>query len=322
MADYCDVKYMGGHTEYPKPSDCRIYFFNDRIEFKNPPLTIPYQSMTRVENGDEKRISALREVLFGINGTPWKKNLLYTIIQYSESMGERTIIVDFDDLGSVMQPFIYRRMIRYRRPVSLKSENNFFVYENNDHGFKVRYPQTWYEDELNQENEGYTTIVEFRMLIERKPPSFTIYVTDLESLGISFEDFVTKEIEDVINDSNLSLIETSDTVIANRPGIKLVDVENQGYKRMVHWISSKNNIFELSYASEQSKYSEYLSDVDSMINSFELIDGITTVTEGLQTEKIDNQEYQDDPLVILKRRFAKGEINEEEFKRMRSVLEG
>ena len=123
-----------------------------------------------------------------------------------------------------------------------------------------------------------------------------------------------------MNDQNLSLVDLSDVVIANRHGIKLVDVENQGYKRMVHWISSNGQVFELSYESNQSEYQEHLVDVETMINSFELDSpaAIEMETKLLELEKSDNQE---DPLVILKIRFAKGEISEEEFKRMRSMLE-
>jgi hypothetical protein len=162
----------------------------------------------------------------------------------------------------------------------------------------------------------------FRRLIESEFPSVTIYIDDIKSKGISFEDFVTKEIEDVVNDQNLSLIEISDVVIANRHGIELVDVENQGYKRMVHWISSNGVVFELSYESKQSEYQENLADVQNMVYSFELdspVEEIKMETKLLESDKIDNQE---DSLMILKRRFAKGEISEEEFKRMRSILEG
>lgn len=208
--------------------------------------------------------------------------------------------------------------------MSLESQNSSFVYENQEYGFKIRYPKTWLKEELNQQNEGYATVVVFRSPIksESEPPSVTIYINDINSKGKSFEDYVTKEIEDVVNDNNLSLIDISDVIIANRHGIKLVDVENQGYKRMVHWISSNGLVFELSYESNQSEYQEHLVDVETMINSFELDSpavGIEMETKLLEPDKSDNQE---DPLVILKIRFAKGEINEEEFKRMRSMLEG
>ena len=204
--------------------------------------------------------------------------------------------------------------------MSLESQNSSIVYESQEYGFKIKYPKTWLKEEFNQQNEGYTTVVVFRRSTEREPPSVTIYINDINSKGKSFEDFVTKEIEDVVNDQNLSLVDLSDVVIANRHGIKLVDVENQGYKRMVHWISSNGQVFELSYESNQSEYQEHLVDVETMINSFELDSpaAIEMETKLLELEKSDNQE---DPLVILKIRFAKGEISEEEFKRMRSMLE-
>jgi hypothetical protein len=176
---------------------------------------------------------------------------------------------------------------------------------------------------LNQQNEDYITVVVFRRPTQNEPSSVTIYIDDIKSKGISFEDYVTKEIEDVVNDQNLTLIDLSEVVIANRLGIKLVDVEYQGYKRMVHWINSNGVVVELSYESNQSEYQQHLVDVESMINSFELDSPVEEIrmemeTRQLESDKSDNQE---DPLVILKRRFAKGDISEEEFKRVRTILE-
>ena len=88
---------------------------------------------------------------------------------------------------------------------------------------------------------------------------------------------------------------------------------------MVYWIPFNNTVFELTYSSEQSHYLEYLSLVQEIINSFEFIEATRISIEELERKEIDNQE---DPLVILKRRFAKGEINEEEYQRMRKIIEG
>jgi hypothetical protein len=79
---------MGGHAEYPKPMNCRIYLYYDRIQLENPNLIIPYQSLTNIENMDEKKISAKRVIGLGlvfvplaIVGAMWN----FTLIQSKRS---------------------------------------------------------------------------------------------------------------------------------------------------------------------------------------------------------------------------------------------
>src|SRR4029078_12251748 len=200
---------MGGHAEYPKSSNCKLYFYNDRIELENPELVIPYRSITNIENMDEKKISAGRVIALGlvfvplaIVGAMWKKKHLYTVIQYTDSKIERIVILDFDDIVELMQPFIYRRMVRFKRTTRLISENNLLSYENYDHGFKISYPDSWYEDEINHKYEDYMTVVEFRKQIEDKPPFVTVYVNEIREKDLPAEKYIIECISQIENDDS------------------------------------------------------------------------------------------------------------------------
>ena len=320
MSEYCDVQYMGGHVEYPKSTYCRIYFYNDRIELENPRIIIPFQSITNIQNADEKTISAFRVVMFGIIGALWKKKHLYTIIQYKDSIDEKIVVLDFDDIVDVMQPFIYRRMMRYRRSPTLRCENNYLVYENHDYGFRIRYPESWYEDELNQDNDGYVTIVEFRRFIENKPPFVTIYINEIREKNISVEHYINEGIKELENDPTVTILEKSEKITENNSGTMLVDVDTNGYKRMVFWVPSVDKVYELSYSTIQEQYLENLPVVENMMKSFEVLEKTMEQAVGKPVLNITTDEP--DPLVILKRRFAKGEISEEEYQRMRTIIEG
>jgi hypothetical protein len=317
LTEYCDVKYMGGHPEHPKSSDSRVYFYNDRIELENPELTIPFKSMVNIENADEKRISAFRVVMFGIIGALWKKKHLYTIIQYTDRSNERMIVIDFDDIVDIMQPFIYRRMIRFRRTTSLNSENNYLRYENSDYGFTIKYPESWYEDEFDQKNEGYTKVVEFRKTIEDRSPFVTIYMEQLSSKDKSAVNYISDGIKEIKNDASVSILEQSEIVKCNNSGIRLVDVDQSGYKRLVYWIPSNDKIFEISYSTEQEQYLEHLSVVEDMINSFQIVQA---TEQPRKIETIENT-TEFNALDILKKRFASGEISEEDYVRMKRVLQ-
>lgn len=113
--DYCEIQYIGGHKAYPSSTNTKMYIYNDHIEIENPPLTIPYSEMTNIENADKEKISLLRVVMFGVIGVLWKKNHIFTVIQYRDEMDDHTIVVDFDEYIDEAQPLIYRKMLEWRK---------------------------------------------------------------------------------------------------------------------------------------------------------------------------------------------------------------
>jgi hypothetical protein len=120
--------YIGGHVEYPKSRGCQITLYDNRIELnfektsffgntfeKNPTIVISYQSMTNIENANEDRLSALRVTMLGIIGGLWKKKHVYTVIQYKDEIGEKTIALDFGNKIDQVQPLIYHKMLDSRK---------------------------------------------------------------------------------------------------------------------------------------------------------------------------------------------------------------
>ena len=319
-----DLKYMGGHVEYPKPSNCKFYLYENRVEIENPDLVIPYNAITGIENMDEKKISAKRVVALGavfvplaIVGAMWKTNHIYTVIQFRDQDGDKAIVLDFGDKVTDIQGWLYRTMLSCSRTISSTHSNNrSMVYENRKYGFSIRYPKSWIKDEIDHGEQDYITLVEFRLSIEDKPPFVTLYLTELGSRYDSFESFFDHEKKEVQDDPKYSIIEISDVVVANKPSIKLVDVEYEGYKRMVTFVPENNKIFEISYSSKQEQFKEHLPVVNEIINSFQTIDSTPIpATANIATNT------KEDPLLILKIRFARGEITEEQYKRMRSIVD-
>lgn len=205
---------MGGHGEYPKPMNCRIYLYYDRIQLENPDLIIPYESLTNIENMDEKKISAKRVIGLGlvfvplaIVGAMWKKNHIYTVIQYNDEVGEKIIILDFGKNVDDFQGWIYRRIISSRMSTTTTFSNGeFMIYENQQYDFRMKYAKIWIRDELNQRTQDYITVVEFRMFIENKYPFVTVYLNNVEPNQLSFDEFVNREIEVSKNDPYSSFI--------------------------------------------------------------------------------------------------------------------
>ena len=119
-----DVKYLGGHKMYPtkKSRDARIGIFIDRIEILTDKfkLAIPYPRMTNIENMDERRITTKRWFLTGIWAIAWKKNFVYTVIEYTDEHDTMGLIFDFGKHLEDKQGVIYQRMIDARSKKSDK----------------------------------------------------------------------------------------------------------------------------------------------------------------------------------------------------------
>jgi hypothetical protein len=96
-----------------------IFVYEDRIEIgakkEKTVLTIPYSAILNMENMDDKKVAAERVVLLGVIGALWKKRHIYTVIRYKEEMDEQNIVLDFEDNIEKFQPYIYRKMLEYRK---------------------------------------------------------------------------------------------------------------------------------------------------------------------------------------------------------------
>ena len=80
-----DVKYIGGHSMHPKERDTQALFFADRLELKNPNISIPYASITKLGGQEDRHITKTRVFMTGIiPGLFWKKIYRYTVMDYND----------------------------------------------------------------------------------------------------------------------------------------------------------------------------------------------------------------------------------------------
>src|SRR5437867_12628420 len=89
-----NARYMGGHNDYPTPRLTDVFIYQDNIFLKGLGLQIPYSSILKIHNASKEEISGF--LFIGPVGTWWKKNHLYTVIQYKNGIENQTIVVDFD----------------------------------------------------------------------------------------------------------------------------------------------------------------------------------------------------------------------------------
>jgi hypothetical protein len=327
LLGHYNATYMGGHTEYPTARLTGVFIYPDNIFLQGLGLQIPYSCILKIYNANKEEISGF--LFIGPVGTWWKKNHLYTVIQYKNGIDNQTIVVDFDRNIDSVQPLIYRRMIRFKQMLKEnRPREGFLVYENTLHRIRIEYPSNWIEDETNEENGDFITVTEFRTTIENKSPFVTLFINKLPKDDISLREFVDKEMDELRKDSrNFSTTEFTSTVLGETPAHKLVYSEDRSindkrdsvYTEMIIWTKIGDKVYEIRYSAKKPDYMRYLPLVDHMINSFKMVRKAEEPTS--ETEAEQKASDTEEPLVILKRRFARGEISEEEYERMRRIIE-
>jgi hypothetical protein len=322
------AKYMGGHTEHPSPSMTRVFLYQDKIILQSLALDIPYSSIINIQNLDEEEISGY--LFIGPIGTWWKKNHRYTVIEYQNDTDTQTIVIDFEKNIDSAQPIIYKCMKRFKQvDEGNRPKEGFLVYENLTHGVRMEYPSHWIEYDTNEREKDFISIIQFRTTIENKSPFVTLFVNTLSNDSMSLREFVDKEIDELKNDFREYIQEEfTNTVIRDSPALKLVYSDEKSiiknsrhiYKELIIWTKIENKVYEIRYLAKQPDYLNYLPLVEKMINSFQIIQQVnsdmkfTNMGKNIETDN-------EDPLIILKRRFARGEITQEEFERMKRIIQ-
>ena len=92
------------------------------------------------------------------------------------------------------------------------------------------------------------------------------------------------------------------------------------YRELITWTKIDNMVYEIRYLVNKSDYLYYLPMVNHMINSFQIINKVKGNPMEIGSEE-EIKTDDEDPLIILKRRFARGAITQEEYERMRRIIE-
>jgi hypothetical protein len=111
-----EIQYMGGHKAHPSPIKSDVYFFQDRFVIVACNITVPYAKIKDISNSNEKKRDIDHLILGGVIGYAiWKKNHIYTIIEYDDGVDIQTIVVDFYNNVNYAQALIYKKMLESRK---------------------------------------------------------------------------------------------------------------------------------------------------------------------------------------------------------------
>ena len=145
----------------------------------------------------------------------------------------------------------------------------------------------------------------------------------------SANDFITQEINELKSDSShVKSIQSFLTDIDGNPVYQLTYEDSWSFmdhKTMVIFVKKENKVYEISYSARRDQFSKYLSIVEKMVETFrfgtnnDVLANDTQISSNMPKQIGPNSQEQTvpktiDPLQILKRRFAMGEIDESSIK--------
>jgi len=106
-----DAKYISGHSLYAHEKGTDVSFYQDRMQFDNMNITIPYIAITQLGSQEDRHITKTRVLVTGVVGLFWKKKYRYTVIEYNDGIQIQTVILDFHKEANKAQRIIYSKMI-------------------------------------------------------------------------------------------------------------------------------------------------------------------------------------------------------------------
>jgi hypothetical protein len=163
-------------------------------------------------------------------------------------------------------------------------------------GISVDYPSDWTAFELNSQfpsNDSYAMAL-LRAPLENSSDMFAerilfgIQYMDLNN--VTLDTFTSESLAAYRNSSDIQILESVPTTIASQPAHRIVytdeSVEGIKLKKIQTWmIANSSRAYVITFSGEESKYFDYLPEVQSIISSFSIKNNKTVLTSSLQNEQ-------------------------------------
>jgi hypothetical protein len=153
--------------------------------------------------------------------------------------------------------------------------NGLLVFENSTSGIRLQYPSNWTEANYTGP-ENLVTFIPLQKTHEKSLSQLTILTKNLSSQNKPLSAYVTEQInylEHFLLD--FDLIELGATTVAGHPAYRTLYTYKMPYvpgeyKSMEIWLTDGAKLYIISYRSEERSYHNYISFIESIINSLHI----------------------------------------------------
>ncbi|HEY9692184.1 MAG TPA: protein kinase [Oculatellaceae cyanobacterium] len=159
----------------------------------------------------------------------------------------------------------------------LAKSNNFLNYENVNAGIKIKYPENWQKQDVENPFTGEVVLFtsQFSNQINKFEPKISIRIEELSGQPISLENYTNlsiKEIQKYLLNSDIT--DSSSTTLGGIPAHRVVYNGVEGDSRLIKhlevWAVFNQKAYIVSYTATPEEYPNNLESIEKMINSFEI----------------------------------------------------
>lgn len=207
--------------------------------------------------------------------------------------------------------------------------DQFLIYENPTHSFKMNYPKDWEGTETNRSSQnGFIIVVEFGLPFEKNRRYYGRYkqllnvqVRYLYSNALSLDTYVRQRIflfKTKMKD--LEIIESSQMKLSNHDAHKLRFRYRHSdpsaparYESIMVWIMGVGVLYVISSSAREDEFHAGLSSFEYMINSFQIIKNTVTESNDHTVNSDGFVVYDNRTLGFMIEHPAEWIVNEEKF---------
>jgi len=140
-------------------------------------------------------------------------------------------------------------------------------------GFQMQVPQGWTKSQPSPV-AGQPPIAVI-VYLPTNNQSENVFVNNVSANGASFDNVTSTNLntaQNLVNTNQITMQESGLTTWAGQNAYKLVyTINSSGLQCMQIWTVSNNTVYQLTYNASPQHYTQYLSTVQSMVNSFQVI---------------------------------------------------
>ncbi|MGE5404311.1 MAG: NUDIX domain-containing protein [Candidatus Saccharibacteria bacterium] len=200
------------------------------------------------------------------------------------------------------------------------SDSGFAVYENQQHGFRMRYPRDW--GKIENFGDAIVAIVKPGKLL-KKSLSENVNITfhDLSAEPMELDRFVEVSLEDLKTKiPGFTLMEEQDITLAGMPGKEITYFGDFKKKEKLQWhqilVKRNDRIYVITSAAPQDKFASFHKTTRTMLESFTWINtiepaaGAPSSPEIMETHVVTCFVVHDEKILLLKRSGQVGTYQE------------
>ncbi len=172
---------------------------------------------------------------------------------------------------------VTHQIIQQLSSVSQLFPVNFSVYENSNYAIKIKYPQNWVKNEVEDKTTG--EVARFSSPNDNNSDTGAEVIFEVQPLKrpLVLSEYTSLKVNEIIQFFPQAKIHESQTITLPNIPVPVHEVVYSGkdnklsIKRKAVWTVKDNTAYIVTYSAQESEYDKYLSIATTMINSLELL---------------------------------------------------